>query len=378
MIPPTRVTVLGGGSGAFAVAADLQLKGCQVRLLEAPELEANIAPAQKKGGIELVNTNVSGVASGFAHLEMVTTSPKEALRGADVVLYVVPAFAEKHFTELCAHHFARGQSVVLFCGNFGGALELAHLMRLRGGLSLPLIAETEGLIYGASKLDSTTVKVVGLKDGVACAALPARETGKVLSRLRTLFPALLPATNVLETSFRNLNPVIHPPVSVLNAGRTAEDRPQWRYYWEGVTEPVGRVTERVDRERLGTAMAFGLRLPPAREVLRSWYVREALRGTTLAELLSSNPVYEGVLAPRTLTHRFLLEDVPFGLVPVEALALSVNVATPIITALIDLSSELLNRDFRAEGRDLIRLGLIGLEAKEVKQLLDGGGCPSGS
>jgi len=172
--------------------------------------------------------------------------------------------------------------------------------------------------------------------------------------------------------------VIHPPVSVLNAGRTAEDRPQWRYYWEGVTEPVGRVTERVDRERLGTAMAFGLRLPPAREVLRSWYVREALRGTTLAELLSSNPVYEGVLAPRTLTHRFLLEDVPFGLVPVEALALSVNVATPIITALIDLSSELLNRDFRAEGRDLIRLGLIGLEAKEVKQLLDGGGCPSGS
>jgi opine dehydrogenase len=369
MSNPVSVAVLGAGNGAFAVAADLKLKGCRVQLLEAPEFAGNLELVQEKGGIELINEDVPGVASGLAQLDAVTTDPGEALDGAQIVLYVVPAFAERRFTQLCAPYFRPSQLVVLFCGNFGGALELAHHLRSGGAKSLPFLAETEGLIYGASKLDPARVKVVGLKKGLVCAALPATDTEGVLSRLRSLFPELLPAANVLETGLRNLNPVIHPVVSVLNAGRTAKDRPQWRYYWEGVTEAVGRVAERVDRERLQLAQSLSLSVPPALEVLHVWYARQEIRWSNLAEALSTNPVYKGLWAPHTLHHRFLLEDVPFGLVPIESLASSAGIATPAISSLINLSSELLGADFRAEGRDLSRLGLIGLAAGEIERLV---------
>jgi opine dehydrogenase len=368
----TTVAVLGGGNGAFGAAADLKLKGFIVHLLEVPELAAQtIAAIQEKGGIELVSVGAPGVTSGFAPIDVITDDPEEALVGADIVFYIVPAFAERRFTELCMPYFRPEQLVVLFCGNFGGALEFASSLKTQDAF-LPAIAETAGLVYGAFKLDPTTVRVKGMKAGLACAALPARKTKEVLERLRPFFPDFQPAANVLETGLRNLNPVLHPPVSVLNAGRTAADKPKWRYYWEGVTEPVGRVVEAVDRERLAITGALGLTLPSALEVLLSWYGRQGAHGDTLGEAMSTNPTYELTLAPQTLSHRFITEDVPFGLVPIEALGSSMGVGTPVVSALITLSSELLRADFRAQGRDLVRLGLEGLDWEQIKRLVEEG------
>ena len=368
----TTVTILGGGNGAFAAAADLKLKGYTVRLLEVPELAAQtIAPIQEKGGIDLESAGVPGVTSGFAPVDVITDDPEEALTGADIVLYVVPAFAERRFTELCMPYFRPDQLVVLFCGNFGGALEFANMLTAQGG-ALPDIAEMEGLVYVAFKQDPTTVRVGGMKAGLACAALPAKKTTEVLKRLQRLFPDFQPADSVLETGLRRLGPVLHPAVSVPNAGRTAPDKPKWRYYWEGVTEPVGRLVEAVDRERLAVAGALGLTLPSALEVLLSWYGRQGAHGDTLAEAMSTNPTYEIAWAPQTLDHRFITEDVPFGVVPIEALGSSVGVVTPVISALITLCSELLGTDFRAQGRDLARLGLEGLSWERIKRLVEEG------
>lgn len=314
----------------------------------------------------LVNPGVEAVApSGFAELALITTDPHQALRGADVILYIVPAFAESRFTELCMAHFQPEQLVVFFCGNFGGALEFANQLKSQGN-PLPLIAETEGLVYGGFKQDATTVKVGGYKTGLACGALPSSKTAEALHRLRTVYSDFQPAANVIETGLRNLNPVVHAPVSVVNAGRTAPDKPKWRYYWDGVTEPVGHLVETVDKERLAIAAQLGLSLPATLEVLLTWYGNQGANGSTLAEVMSTNPAYEIAWAPQTLDHRFLTEDIPFGLVPIEALAKKLGVQTPITTALITLASNLLSVDYREQGRNLTRLGLddVSLSSKD--------------
>lgn len=370
MAQATTFTILGGGNGAFAAAADLTLKGYRVRLLEVPQLAAQtITPIQERGGIEFVNPGVEAIApSGFARVEVITDDPAVALKDSDIVLYIVPAFAEKHFTDLCLPYFRPEQLVVLFCGNFGGALEFASQLRA-GGRPLPTIAETEGLVYGAFKQDATTVKVGGYKQQLACAALPSGKTPEVFDRLRPFFPDFRRAGNVLETGLRNLNPIVHAPVSLANAGRTAPDKPKWRYYWEGVTEPVGEMIMAVDRERLTVARAFDLKLPTVMEVVLSWYGNQGAAGDTMAAVVSTNPAYEIAWAPQTLDHRFLTEDIPFGLVPVEALAKSCNLDTPLISAHITLASQLLGTDFRAQGRNLARLGLEGLTIDQVKDLV---------
>jgi glycerol-3-phosphate dehydrogenase len=49
-----KIAVLGGGHAGFAHAADLTLKGFEVRLCEVPELAETIAEIKIRGGIESV------------------------------------------------------------------------------------------------------------------------------------------------------------------------------------------------------------------------------------------------------------------------------------------------------------------------------------
>jgi opine dehydrogenase len=367
------VAVAGGGNGAFAAAADLTLRGFRVHLLEAPELAAQtLGPVRERGGIELTAVPSTPVLSGFAEVAIVTDSAEEALRAADAVLYVVPAFAERRFTELCLLHLRPQQMVVFLCGNLGAAMAFARQYRAQGRAPLPLVVETDGLVYAAFKSGGAAVRVSGYKRGIACAAFPARGTREALERLSPLFPTFRAAASVLETGLRNLNPIVHAPVSVLNAGRTRSDVPRWRYYWDGVSAEVGRVVAEVDRERLAVARALGLTLPSAQQVLLEWYSGQGVGGESLAEIMRTNPAYRDVWAPASLDHRFVTEDVPFGLVPIEALGMLADVATPVTTALISLAGHLLGRDFRREGRDLAALGLTGMRAQDLRRMVDEG------
>ena len=376
MAESITVAVLGGGNGAFATAGILKQKGLTVRLLEAPELaQETIAPVWERGGIELQNAAVAGANDGLVALDLVTDNVADALAGADVVLYVVPAYAERRFTELCTSHFSPDQLVVLFAGNFGGALELASQLARYGVRDMPTIAEMEGLLFNGFKQDQTTVRIAGYKAGLACATLPAGDIDEALARLKPIAADFQPAANVLETGLRNLNPVVHGPVSILNAGRTAPDRDSWRYYWDGVTEPVGKVVEAVDAERRAVTSTFGLTVKPLMDTLLQWYGHQGAKGDTIGEVMSTNPAYEIVTAPHTLNHRFLTEDIPFGLVPLEALGAAVGVAMPVTGALITLASALLGVDYRAEGRNLMRLGLEGLASSQIQHWVETGVRP---
>lgn len=373
MADQPTVTVLGGGNGAFATAAALKAQGCRVHLFEAPEFaDRTIAPVQERGSIEVIAAEGTGIPNGRAVIDRVTADPEEALTDADIVLYIVPAYAEGRFTDLCLPHFRPEQLLVMFCGSFGGALALASRFAQVGISEIPLIAETESLVYTGFKQDATTVKIGGYKAGLACSALPAQEKEVALRRLHRLFPDLQPVDNVIETGFRNLNPVVHAPVTILNAGRITAEGPRWRYYWEGVTEPIGRVVESLDRERLTVAAALGMALPSTRDMLLQWYGHLGAQGETLAQIMSKNPAFEVAWAPQTLEHRFLTEDIPFGLVPLEALASALNMAVPLISAHITLAGQLLGVDFRASGRNLRRLGLEGLGGEEIIRLAEQG------
>ena len=363
------ITVLGGGNGAFAAAADLTLKGFEVRLLEAPTFQETITPVLDGGGIELENDVVEEFESGFARVHLVTTDPEMAMDATDIVLYIVPGFAERVFTDMIKPYIKPNQLIVFFCGVFGGALEFASNLRSSGLNELPLIAEAEALVYGAIKSSATSVRVTGRKQGLAIAGIPASDTEIVLEKLNPLLPDATIATNVVETGLRNANIVLHPPICILNAGRMHPTNQKFRYYWDGVTGPVGQVVEALDRERIQVGKALDLNLPSTKERLLEWYEDQGASGETLAEIMASNPPYEKAIAPQNLDHRFLTEEIPFGLVPLEEFGHSIDVPTPVTSALITLTNELLRRDFRKEGRNMKRLGIEGIAAKKLKEML---------
>ena len=89
-------------------------------------------------------------------------------------------------------------------------------------------------------------------------------------------------------------------------------------------------------------------------------------------MLQNNPAYQGILGPKLINERHINEDVPMGLVPMEALARIYEIASPTISALISMANSLLQVDFRITGRNLARLGLGGLKPSDISDVLKEG------
>jgi opine dehydrogenase len=83
-----------------------------------------------------------------------------------------------------------------------------------------------------------------------------------------------------------------------------------------------------------------------------------------------------VKGPATLDHRYINEDVGWGLVPWAELGRAYSVETPTIDALIVLGGVLNGRDYRSEGLTLERLGIAGLSQSDLITYLHEGIPPT--
>lgn len=106
---------------------------------------------------------------------------------------------------------------------------------------------------------------------------------------------------------------------------------------------------------------------------RVYGVREATLVETCLRLTSnSDGPYQATGTPKSLDHKFIMEDVPTGLIPMSTLGAAAGVGTPAIDALIEIARSMTGKDFAAEGRTLERLGLNGMDAPQIRRVMDEG------
>ena len=128
-----------------------------------------------------------------------------------------------------------------------------------------------------------------------------------------------------------------------------------------MTEGVGRLIEAVDNERLAIAAALGVSVLSEPEIgIKQGYMTEDNYSTGY----STAPGFLGIGAQSQLDHRYLTEDVGYALVFLTDLAARLGVPTPVIDAVITITSVVLARDFRGEGmRTVATLGLTASPAR---------------
>ena len=353
--------VIGGGNGGQALAGHLALMGYRVRLYDI--FGETIDTIDRQGGIQL-----TGVVEGFGQLALATTDIAMALDGADAIVVVTPATAHRSVAEACAPHLRDGQTVILHPGATCGALEFRHTLAACG-LAAPVpVAETNTLIYACRATAPGHVSILGIKDHLQIATLPATDNARVAAPLQDAFPQTIPAESVLETSLGNANAVVHPAPTLLSTA-LIESPHEWRYYLDGLTPTIGRFVETVDNERLALGDAFGIALTPIVEWYRIAYGVEA---ATLSDAVRSNPAYAHVKGQKEVGTRYLLEDIPTGLVPMIELGRLMGIDTPRMEVVARLGCYLLEEDFFADGRGLKRLGLDGMAACDVTQYVTTG------
>ncbi|MFC0524694.1 NAD/NADP octopine/nopaline dehydrogenase family protein [Pontibacillus salicampi] len=344
-------TIIGGGNGGQAFAGHLGMQGIDVTLYDI--LPSLVEAIQFQKGVK-----VSGELEGFGEVKA-TTSLASALEGADIIMVVTPAFAHSTIAEQAAPFLKDGQVIVLNPGSTGGVLEFKQKLSEVGCSVDVILAETMSLLYACRSLEPGHVEVFGIKRDLPIAALPAQKTKEVLDLLNPYLCNFVPAKNILETSLENLNAVVHPLPSLLNAARI-DSHASFLYYHEGISEKVGDLVEQLDRERMSIGEALGVPLHSAKDWLNRFY---GVRGNTFYEAVQQNKSYSTIVGPASLKNRYFLEDIPMGLIPIAAFADKCDVQVPIIQSVIALASSLVP-DMHS-GRNLTKLGLEGMNKHEI-------------
>ncbi|SMC22542.1 opine dehydrogenase [Desulfacinum hydrothermale DSM 13146] len=357
-----RFAILGTGNSGQAFAADLTLKGYEVHLAELPNFADTLHAIERRGGIE-----ISGdAATGFARPKLLTTDLEAALEGVHILIFGGSAFAHEPWCRAVAPYLRDGQ-YILFTSNFG-ALRFRQWQQewpIRADVT-PV--EAMSLIYATRAPEPGRVVVIGVKSHLPAAALPATRTPSFLELMKPAFPALVAAENVLFTSLNNLNPIVHPPMVLCNAGRIEATGGQgWNLYQEGATASVTRLMEALDADRRALMQRVGLKSLAFKEAFGVLYRDYGVEKETLEATLRESPIHSDPAfpAPAQLDTRYLTEDISFGLVPWAALARMWQQPTPTLDATIQLASVLVGRNYWDSGLLPEHLGLAGMAPEEV-------------
>ena len=134
---------------------------------------------------------------------------------------------------------------------------------------------------------------------------------------------------------------------MMNIGWIESDKVDFKYYYDGISKSVAHLLEKMDAERQAVARVGGYPVESVADWLRRTY---SVDGADLFECIRNNGAYREIDAPPTLNTRYIFEDVPNGLVPVEAMGREFGVPTPNITTIINLACSVMDTDYRRMGR----------------------------
>lgn len=363
--PVKKIAIFGAGGGGTSAAAHLTTLGFEIRLYSQDE--AALAPLQALGGINYD----APFGKGFAKIAMITSDVEAAMAGAELVMVVSPSHLHEKWIRAAAKHLTEDQTLFVSPGHT--LMLIPHILR-DCGIKNPVYCETATLPYLCRRTGPTDCRISRVSDFMVFGAFPGRETTRLHEIVSTVYPAVTPFANVLETVFPYGNAIHHPPAFLANAGRVEATGGDFRHYYDGITPSVGRLIDTIDAERLRVADALGAKTMPFVELFWTMgYTTDAARESGIAyEAFHQSEPDKWIPAPPQMEHRYFLEDVPFGHVIYSELGRLAGVPTPTIDHVIHLASVALGRDLRADALTLDRMGLSGVSKEAFLDLLENG------
>jgi opine dehydrogenase len=361
-----QYAVLGAGNGGQTLASVLRSQGYSLRLWNRSG--AVIAALRERGKIV-----VTGAVSLEVPADFLTMSLEEALAGTDVALWTVPAHAHRALAEAVAPYVTADQIHILNPGRTGGALEVWTVFHRLCPERVPVVAETQSLLYACRTVAPGSVELLHVKPRNVVSCLPSWRMDRVSAAMAGIYAGLECRDSTFDTSIENIGAILHPVPALLNTGWIERPETPFLHYFMGISPTIARLLERIDAERVSVAGAYGISTLSVLEWHNRTYGSDA---ATLYDALQSNSGYAAIAAPTSMAHRYVHEDVPTGLVPIAELGRNAGVPTPLTDLAIRLADELLGTDYRHTGRTLHRLGLDGLSVDECVEVFAGRRSPA--
>jgi opine dehydrogenase len=331
-----RITILGSGNCGLLAAAYFQQKGADVLCYTRDHQKS-----------DFLNTNpfiVEGAINGEFHLKA-SSDLGEAIDFAGLILVCLPGNAHRDIFTRVSGHFREGQQVLVLNSNFG-AYEARAIMGDEIREKHLAVGETASQPFLGTLLTPGRLRARAVKEAFSLAGLSPGDTKTLAAAIAPYWKKIRAMNNVLETSLSGANPLIHAVLVVFNFTRI-ENGEEFRILYEAPPKAHAYI-EQLDQERQALGRALSIEPVPLLEEMLSFWSGSY---DSLPSLFHKHPLYSQSLGPKSLSHRFITEDIPYGIMPMNALGQLAGLDTPYARALEQAACLYLGTNFARERID---------------------------
>ena len=354
-----KFAIIGAGNGGQAFAGYLSLKGHSVKIYDVSQ--ATIDKLNELGGITLEGHSD---LNGFGKIELASTDMAEILKGAEVVLVILPSIYHKSTAVKMAPYLEDGQFVVINPVAGLGILEFKKALEENGCHAAIKLGCTCTLLFAARLAEVGRVTISGQKNILSAAALPASDNKAFKELFAGIIPQIDFSYDVIRVTLDNMNSLLHPGPTLLYTNRI-ENNIGFRYYCD-FTPTQGKLVEAMDKERIAIADAFGIKIRNCKDEFCSMYTTH---GNSIYEAIQNCTAYDAILGQKAMNTRYILEDIPYGLEAFRAMAQIAGIKTPLIDSVVTMARAVV--DGVDEGRTAKNLGIDDMSKEEFLKLCIG-------
>ncbi|MBI9010781.1 MAG: NAD/NADP octopine/nopaline dehydrogenase family protein [Clostridiales bacterium] len=366
-----KITVIGAGNGGVTAAYHFSKLGHDICLYDQEAFDTQIKAIKKNGGIKAVDTinDVELILSGYQTIDKVTTSMSEALNYSEILVVIVPSFAQEILFDLMLPHLRNDHTIFSLPGNYA-SLVLENKKRSMGYHHLNLTYVDAMTIPWACRLSEPgSVGIMGIKEFIYAGVFPKSKEVESLEMINEFFPIeVKPLDNVIEAGLENINFGGHPLITTLNIGLLENFSGQFNYYCDCVSPSTDKASVKMESERLIVGSGLGFELKAELDMMNALYNTDA---KTVYEFNKTSVTHGKIhSAPDSSKSRYITEDVPNILVPVYEFSKLLELEVPIIESCIRIASVYNDVDYFKEGRTLEKMGLSKMSKSAILEYVN--------
>ncbi|XP_041359019.1 opine dehydrogenase-like [Gigantopelta aegis] len=372
--PRLVVLVCGGSHGAHTASGLAASRNdTEARVLTLYKDEAKRwTKAMRRHNFTVEVTENNGKSTKIiAKPTIVSNDPEAVVPGAHVIIFSMPAFAHPVYLEAIEPHLKPGTVIVGMPGKPGFEFQCLDILKDKARSCVIMSLET--LPWATHILEyGCKVKIFATKASVQTSIISGKshpEADPLGSMQRVLGnKPFLKQTNSYLEIYLSSKSVVHPPI-MYGTWKDWDGQPVdvVPLFYQGVNEVAIKYLFGVAGELVATALAFkqqhpGLimsRVIPLLDWYRHTYADDIKDNRDLWSCLLTNTAYDGLYHPMIekgrqfmpdFEHRYLVEDVPNGLVVTKGLALIAGVKTPHTDEVLLWCQKTMGKEYLVDGK----------------------------
>lgn len=351
-----KLAILGAGNAGCAISADLTMHGHDVTLIKTSH-------AMHDDNFDFLLKNEGKMTlDEFGEIKSAKISKLSRdlmdIKDAEIVILLIQTNFHEQLIKKIAPYLQDGQILLINPGYLSTAYVLKHCSDKD-----IIVAEAESSFIDGRIIEPGYFRVGFRNVRNPIGIYPSARKEEAMVKLDQLGERFVYLDSVVEAALHNPNLVVHTVGSIMSIPRIEKSKGEFCLYHDAYTRDnpaTWRILEALDSEKMNVLERLGFE--------RLSYVEACKYRNSLDDNMDAKEVFLNYAemptrakGPLVVDSRYISEDVPQGLVMMEALGKALKVETPITSGLIAIASAALGRDLRGEGRTPKILGINNIE-----------------